>query len=321
MPFTVVDHRLVWIQRFVVGDLWRQQLFRRQVRRWITDSFRHLHRNFRPQQEVDQLQRAFDVLRVGRNGQAVHPENSAFFGPNDLQWRTGLARHEGRAVPHHPHVDLPLHKRVARVIGVEGQHVRHQLLQLVIGGFDLFGVGSVARVAQLAQRHLEHFACVVGQQQPPLVLRLPQIGPGGDRGRLQRVAVDADGRCAPDIGNGIVVVGIERLVQQVRIQILEVAELAFVDLLQHAFLAHLGDEIGGGHHQIVRAVLIGLQLGVHAFVGFVGGVNHLDAGFFGELLQQPRRNVFSPVIEVQCLAVRGVCRAHAQRHHPGCEQM
>ncbi|MNN83272.1 hypothetical protein D3C81_2002950 [compost metagenome] len=100
------------------------------------------------------------------------------------------------------------------------------------------------------------------------------------------------------------------------------AEFAFVDLLQHPLLAHLGDEIGGRDYQIVRAVPVGFELGIHAFVGFIGGVNHLDTGFFGELFQQPRRDILGPVVEIERFAVvRGVCRAKAQCHHPGCEQM
>lgn len=48
-----------------------------------------------------------DVARIGRNGQAVHPEDPAFLRPDDLQRRAGLARHEGRTVPHHTDVDFP----------------------------------------------------------------------------------------------------------------------------------------------------------------------------------------------------------------------
>ena len=80
-------------------------------------------------------------------------------------------------------------------------------------------------------------------------------------------------------------------------------QLRFIDLLNHPLFAHFIDEIGGRHHQIVGTVFVGFELGVHGFVRLVGRIDNLDAGLFGELLQQARWNILGPVIEVERFAV------------------
>ena len=93
---------------------------------------------------------------------------------------------------------------------------------------------------------------------------------------------------------------------------MEVGQRRLVDLLDHAFFTHFIDVIGGRNHQIVCAVFIGFELGVHGFIRLVGRIDNLNAGFFGELFQQTRWDVFSPVIEIERVVDIRVSGAHAQ---------
>ncbi len=55
-----------------------------------------------------------------------------------------------------------------------------------------------------------------------------------------------------------------------------------VNLLQHAFFAHLRDKISGRNHKITTSALR-FELSIHAFIGFVGRVDNLDSGFFSKV--------------------------------------
>ena len=93
---------------------------------------------------------------------------------------------------------------------------------------------------------------------------------------------------------------------------MEIGQLAFVDLLNHAFLAHFVDKVGGRNHQIVRAFFVGLQFRVHGFVRLVGRIDNLNPGFFGELFQQAGRHILGPVIEIDGFTVVRMGGAHSQ---------
>ena len=76
------------------------------VRRRITDGFRHLHRDFRPQQEVYQLQRP-STLRALAGMAGCPSRRSRLPSARRSPAACRLARHEGRTVPHHTDVDFP----------------------------------------------------------------------------------------------------------------------------------------------------------------------------------------------------------------------
>lgn len=62
LPFAFLNGRSVRIERFIVGHCRAEHFARRQVWRGVADGFRDLFGDIRAQQEVNQLQRAVDVL-------------------------------------------------------------------------------------------------------------------------------------------------------------------------------------------------------------------------------------------------------------------
>ena len=168
---------------------------------------------------------------------------------------------------------------------------------------------------------MEHLAGIVHQQQALFPLRCPELLPACDR-LLDDVGVGADPGCAPDIGDGVAVVRVVLVVEQGRVEVLEVGQLGAIQRLQHSLFGHFRDEVGAGHHHVI-AVAMGFQLGVEGLVGFVGGVDHLDAGLLLELLQQAVRHIFRPVVEVDHLVVGRVSALAQQRGgegEGGCQQ-
>ncbi|MNC37449.1 hypothetical protein D3C75_860150 [compost metagenome] len=113
----------------------------------------------------------------------------------------------------------------------------------MISRFNFFRISSVTGITELTQRDLEYFARIIGQQQALFIFWFPQIGPTGHRFWVDSITVYANGCRAPDIGNGVVVIRVKRLVEHFRIEVFEIAQFAFIDLLDHAFFTHFRHKV------------------------------------------------------------------------------
>ena len=108
--------------------------------------------------------------------------------------------------------------------------------------------------------------------------------------------------------------------QDVRIQMLPVAELGLVNRLIHPGL-NQPRRIGGGvdHHIIARVA--GHELGVHNIGGVVDVIVDLDAELLFEIGQSRRPDVVRPVVDVDDLLRRGrpVAGGAPQRQQRHCQ--
>lgn len=99
---------------------------------------------------------------------------------------------------------------------------------------------------------------------------------------LRRIVAVAGG--APEIGNAVVVAGIEAKGPEVFLQIAQARQLALVELLQQPLLDEYFYETVRRHHHVVGAAT-GLELGQQRLVAVVGVEGGLDPGVLLELLQ------------------------------------
>ena len=137
----------------------------------------------------------------------------------------------------------------------------------------------------------------------------------GSEDLLQLGDVVADARRAPHVVRGVDIAGIvdgEPLGHD-RPGVGEVRQLRLVELLEDIGLDLALQEIGRGHHDVV-AGLAGHQARLQRLVGVEGVVDHLDAGLLGEGLQDIRRHVVGPVVEVDDALLGGrLLRGECQR--------
>ena len=130
---------------------------------------------------------------------------------------------------------------------------------------------------------------------------------------LRHLDVVADAGGAPHVIGAVIVAGIvgRELLRHHRPGIGEVRQFRLVEL-QEDFCRDLAlQEIGGGHHDVI-AGLAGEQPRLQRLVGVESVVDHLDAGFPGEVLQHPRRHVVRPIVEIDG-ALLGLRRRRRQQ--------
>ena len=172
------------------------------------------------------------------------------------------------------------------------------------------------RQAQVVQRRRQQFRAVVEDRHAALlqlfhVLGLEDQVPGVHRRVVAQHRFDlgdvvADAGAAPQVREAVFVarvVGLQRL-EQHRIEVLPVRQLALVEFLQRAALNLPGHEVVGRKHHVVTG-FAGHQLAVEGFVAVVDVVGDADAGFFLEVLGGVRRDVVGPVVDLDrfgCLA-------------------
>ena len=115
-------------------------------------------------------------------------------------------------------------------------------------------------------------------------------------GRLDVVA-DAGG--APHVIGAVIVAGVvgRELLGHHRPGIGEVRQLRLVELQKDLCRDLALQEIAGGHDDVV-ARFARQQPRLQRLVGVERVVDHLDAGFPGEVFQHPRRHVVRPVVEI-----------------------
>ena len=125
--------------------------------------------------------------------------------------------------------------------------------------------------------------------------------------RLDHLFVVADAVGAPHVDHAV---GIARdracatLRHELRIHVLQVRQLRFVERQIDAGLDLPLEVRGGGHHD-VEAAAAREQLGLQRFVGVEVGDVHLDAGLLLEIRQGVRRQVVGPDVEIEDLAGAG----------------
>ena len=124
------------------------------------------------------------------------------------------------------------------------------------------------------------------------------------QGFLHHLGIDGQRVDAPEIGHGVFVARVHLLhqLEQVRVEIAVVGDLAFVDGLVGAGLdlaAYVGN---GGHHQIVAAAAAE-HFGFEGFVVVVVGGADGDAGFLGEGGEGGGVDIIRPVVEVEQVGV------------------
>ncbi|MNT26227.1 hypothetical protein D3C72_1617870 [compost metagenome] len=116
----------------------------------------------------------------------------------------------------------------------------------------------------------------------------------------------------------VLVAGIANGLEQVRIEVLPVRQLGFVQLLVNVSLDLLGQEVVGRHDHVV-ARLACQQFGFQGFVTVEDVVNDLDAGLLFELGDGVWCDVVRPVVNVQHLVIRlnstghGAHQGHSQQ--------
>lgn len=111
--------------------------------------------------------------------------------------------------------------------------------------------------------------------------------------------VVADARRAPHVVGGVDIAGIvgRKMLGHHRPCVGEVPQLRLVELLEDVGLDLALQEVGRGHHDVI-AGLAGHQARLQRLVGVEGVVDHLDAGLPGEVLEDVRRHVVGPVVQV-----------------------
>ncbi len=121
-----------------------------------------------------------------------------------------------------------------------------------------------------------------------------------DRADLRAVISHAHG--APHVGNAVLIagIGLRHQFQQRGVEILEVRQLALVELKKCAGLDLLRHEVIGRPYQVV-ATVPRHQLGLQCFVAVVRVIADLDAGFLLELGQGVRGEIIAPVVQIQYL--------------------
>ena len=187
-------------------------------------------------------------------------------------------------------------------------------------GQDFLGLLVVLRVVgvgiqpQVVEGGGQHLVTAVHEGHAALgellhVLRLEEDGPGVDRLvtedflDLGHVVTDAVG--APQVGNRVLVARVAdlQLLEQRRIEVLPVRQLALVQLLEGTGLDLLAEEVVRRHHDVIAGVA-GDQLALEGLVGVEDVVADVDPALLGEVLEGGGSNVIGPVIDVQALLLR-----------------
>jgi hypothetical protein len=123
----------------------------------------------------------------------------------------------------------------------------------------------------------------------------------------------------PNIGNGVRIAGIvvgEILVEH-GIEVLQIRQLALVQLQVDAGLDLAGEEGGGGNHDVIAA-LPREHLRFQGLVAVEGVVVHLDAVFLLEIGDRVRADIIGPVVDVEDLLFGGCGIAESrQQDQPG----
>src|SRR6185437_13025078 len=146
-------------------------------------------------------------------------------------------------------------------------------------------------------------------EQPPAVDRCV-----GDPG-VQRLCVVAQARGDPHVVCGVLVAWIVLLYVALhrRIQVLEVRQLGFVELLERAG-ADLELEERGGRHDNVEAGVAGQELGLEHLVLVEDIVVDLDAVLLLEVTEYLRIDVIRPVVHVDDFVAARSAGAGGQQH-------
>ncbi|MGY3648677.1 hypothetical protein ACVWW2_003968 [Bradyrhizobium sp. LM4.3] len=136
------------------------------------------------------------------------------------------------------------------------------------------------------------------------ILRLEHDVPAVDlrvrsQNLLQLRDIVADARRAPHVVGGVDIAGIvdRETFGHHRPGIGEVRQLRLVELLEDIRLDLALEEIGCRHYDVI-AGLTGHQARLQRLVGIKRVVDHLDAGLPGEGIEDVRRHVVRPVVEV-----------------------
>ncbi len=255
-----------------------------------------------------------DVLRVRRDGQHVEPQVAAFLG-NGIGDVDALARFVGTR------------GGLEDIAGEAGGNADVAVGQVghVFGGMEIadvwphfeqlgFGLGVVVRVLavgvepKVIEHRRDHLVGRVEKGDAATgqllrVLRLEYHRPGIDlldtqrRGDALDVVADAIG--APQIGRGVSVAGIVllQLLEQCRVEVVPVRQLAPVQLLEGPRLDLLAEEMVGRHHHVVAAAA-GQQLAFEGLVRIEDVVDGLDAGLLLERFQCRLADVVRPVVDM-----------------------
>ena len=116
---------------------------------------------------------------------------------------------------------------------------------------------------------------------------------------LRRLDVVADAGGAPHVIGAVIIAGIvgREFLGHHRPGVGEVRQLRLVEFQKHLCRDLALEEIAGGNDDVV-ARLAGQKPRLQRLVGIKRVVDHLDAGFLGEILQHPRRHIVRPVVEI-----------------------
>ncbi|CRQ99431.1 hypothetical protein PAERUG_P45_London_17_VIM_2_12_12_02975 [Pseudomonas aeruginosa] len=258
--------------------------------------------------------RLLDVLRVARNRQHVEPGRGALLRDAVLdayavlRFPGPVGRLHRSAGPGDGHADVAVGQVADELRGTEVGDVRAQLRQVLLGSAVVFRLVAVGRQAEIVQHLGDHLGGRVEEGHAALlqlrqVLRLEHQVPGVQRRivaehRADLVEVVGDAVGAPHVGHHVAVAGVlagEHL-EQGRVEVLPVRQLALVQRLEHLGLQVVRQEAVAGHHQVV-AGMPGQQLGLEHLVAVVDVVLRRDAGLRLEVLQGVRGDVVEPVVD------------------------
>ncbi|MPM75692.1 hypothetical protein SDC9_122686 [bioreactor metagenome] len=214
----------------------------------------------------------------------------------------------GRAAVDELHLDVVRKVRANEGLLRNERFLRCQHIRRVTG-VDVF--------TQHLERDADRIAHAVVHQNFAGILLVPERSPAVDGGGHHRGVVE-DADRAPHIRNAVSVVRIERKVEEARIDIAHVRDVALVDGVEQVVRDQLFDNVVRGEAQIVNAVRRG-ELDEHLFVAGHGRILDRNAGLFFKLLKQGGVDIVAPVEYVQ----RGLAAAAArekrkgQREHQG----
>src|SRR5215471_3367119 len=144
--------------------------------------------------------------------------------------------------------------------------------------------------------------------------------PGWTKSLPHRLHVKADAGSAPHVVYGVLIAGVidGQPFGNIRPDIAQILEFAFVQLLKNAGLHLSLKEISGGHDDIV-ARLSRKQLCLKRLIGIESVVLNLDPGFPGEVFNDLGIYVVGPIVDVyDTRALRnGLCcqKARCENNH------
>ncbi len=206
---------------------------------------------------------------------------------------------------------------------MEVADIRPDLHQQRLGLLVVSRVLAVVRQPEVIESGRDQFRAVVEDRHPALLQLLHVLGledqvPGIQWGIVAQHFLDlghvvANAGAAPEVGEAVLVARVVDLqgLEQHRVEVLPVGQLALVELLQCPALNLPGHEVVGRKHHVIPG-FSGHQLAVQGLVAVIDVVGETNPGFLLEGLGGVRGDVVRPVVDLHRIGL-GQGRGQEQR--------